>query len=106
MRTRTQLVVTAVAAGAVGASLAGGVGHLTAAYAAQARASRVYTLRVGDRILVPSVGQRCTVFVEGRGPELFCSRPHGAHHQVTFFHDSVQVWKAGNPNNPVWSGEP
>jgi len=63
-------------------------------------------LSIGDRVLIPSVGQRCAVYVEGGAPELFCSRPRGAHHQVTFFRDSVQVWKAGNPDNPVWSGKP
>jgi hypothetical protein len=38
---------------------------------AQAKASRIYTLRVGDRVLVPSVGQQCSVYMEGGAPELY-----------------------------------
>jgi hypothetical protein len=72
---------------------------------AQAKASRVYSLRVGDRVVIPSVGQRCSVEVEGGAPELFCAAL-GARHQVVFFRDSISVWTAGNPDKPAWAGKP
>jgi hypothetical protein len=106
VRARTHLVATAVTAGAVGVLLAGGVAQPTGTNAAQAKASRIYTLRIGDRVLIPSVGQRCTVEVEGGAPELFCSRGHGARDQVTFFRDNILVWKVGNPDHEAWSGKP
>jgi hypothetical protein len=106
VRARTHLA-TAIAAGAVGVSFAAGLGHLAAGTnAAQAKASRVYTLRMGDLVLIPSVGQRCDVEVEGGAPEFFCSRGHGARHQVTFFRDNILVWKVGNPDHEAWSGKP
>jgi len=73
---------------------------------AEASAVHRYTLRVGDRITIPAVGQRCAVYMEGGAPELFCARPRHAHHHVAIFRDSIQVWKASNPGAPVWSGKP
>jgi hypothetical protein len=104
VRVRTRLIGSGVLAGAIGCSFV--VGQLTVTNAARASAARIYTLRVGDRVLIPSVGQRCTVYVEGGAPELFCDRSRRAHHQVTFFRDDIQVWKVGNPDSPVWSGKP
>jgi hypothetical protein len=106
MRARSHLIATAVAAVAVCAALAGSVGHLAGTNVAQAKAYRLYTLRVGDRALIASVGQQCTVEIEGGAPELFCSRRYGAHHQVTFFRNNILVWKLGNPDNAAWSGKP
>jgi hypothetical protein len=105
VRARTHLA-TAIAAGAVGVSCASGLAHLAGTNAAQAKPSRVYTLRIGDLVLIPSVGQRCDVEVEGGAPELFCSRGHAARHQVTFFRDIILVWKVGNPDHEAWSGKP
>ena len=106
MRARIHLIATAAVAGAVGISLAIGIGQLTTTNAAQAKTSRFYTLRLGDRVFVPSVGQLCTVSTEGGATDLFCARPRGAHHQVVFFSDSILLWKVGNPDNPAWSGKP
>jgi hypothetical protein len=61
---------------------------------------------MGDKVTIPGVGQRCAVYKEGGVPELLCSRPRGARHQVTLFRDRILVWKAGNPDAPVWSGRP
>jgi len=104
MRGRTRFIASAVVAAAVGGSFV--VGHVSATNAEQATAARSFTLRVGDRATVPAIGQRCTVFVEGGAAELFCARPSGGHHQVTFFRDSILVWKEGKPDSPVWSGRP
>jgi hypothetical protein len=57
-------------------------------------------------VTIPSVGQRCAVYTEGGAPELLCARPRRPRHQVALFRDRIQVWKAGNPNSPVWSGKP
>ena len=74
--------------------------------AAGASAAHRYTLRVGDRVTIPALGQRCAVYKEGGAPELFCARPSRPRHQVTLFRDRIQVWKVGNPDSPVWSGKP
>jgi hypothetical protein len=83
-----------------------GVGQMTVTRATEASAFRTYTLRLGDKVAIPAVGQVCSVTTEGGAVELFCARPRSAHHQVTFFRDNILVWKAGNPNRPRWSGKP
>jgi hypothetical protein len=105
MRARTQLIAT-VAACTGGGSLAIGIGQLMATDAAQAKVSRTYTVRVGDRVLVPSVGQQCSVYTEGGSPELYCVRLQGPRHQVSFYRDIIFVWKVGDPDHPAWSGKP
>jgi hypothetical protein len=74
--------------------------------AAGASAAHRYTLQVGDKVTIPAIGQRCAVFKEGGAPELLCARPRRPRNQVTLFRDRIQVWKAGNPDSPVWSGKP
>jgi hypothetical protein len=88
------------------AAIGFGLGKVTTAPAAEASATHRFTLRVGDKVAVPSVGQLCAVYREGGAPELFCVRPLRARHQVTIFADSILVWKAGNPDRPAWSGKP
>jgi hypothetical protein len=104
VRQRPRFIATAVLAGAVGSAFV--VGQHTATNSAQAAASRTYTLRVGDRAAIPAVGQVCSVYLEGGAPELFCAKPRGARHQVTFFRGSILAWRVGNPGDPVWSGKP
>jgi hypothetical protein len=94
------LVLTATAA--VGLS----IGTVMTAPTAGASAAHRYTLRVGDKVTIPALGQRCAVYKEGGAPELFCARPSRPRHQVTLFRDRIQVWKVGNPDSPVWSGRP
>jgi hypothetical protein len=94
------LAVTATAA------IGFGIGTVTTGPAAGANAAHNYTLRVGDKVTIPAVGQRCAVFREGGAPELFCARPRRSRHQVTLFRDRIQVWKNGHPDAPVWSGKP
>jgi hypothetical protein len=97
------LTLTAsLAAAAIGFS----IGKITMAPVAEGSAAHRYTLRVGDRMTIPAVGQLCAVYMEGGAPELFCARPRHARHHVTIFRDSIRVWKASNPGAPVWSGKP
>jgi hypothetical protein len=104
MNTRRRLALAAVvvAAGAVGFSIA----KIATTPAAEASAAHRYTLRIGDRVTIPAVKQRCAVYTEGGAPELYCARPLHPRHQVTIFRDSILIWKVGNPDRPAWSGKP
>jgi hypothetical protein len=104
VRTRKKIAaVTALAAGLGGAFI---LGQATGTSSADAEAKHAYTLRVGDKITVPAVSQMCAVYKEGGAAELFCARRRNARHQVALFRDRIQVWKAGQPAAPVWSGRP
>ena len=104
MNTQRRLVLAAmlVAAAAIGFS----IGKIAAAPAAEASAAHRYTLRVGDKVTIPAVNQRCAVYKEGGAPELYCARLRHPRHQVTIFRDSILIWKVGNPDRPAWSGKP
>jgi hypothetical protein len=82
------------------------IGTATGLPRAHASAARIYTLRAGDKIKIPTIQQVCTLSAEGGAPDLFCERPKNAHHQVTIFRDTILVWKVGNPDHPAWSGRP
>ncbi|HEY2776400.1 MAG TPA: hypothetical protein VGI77_00720 [Gaiellaceae bacterium] len=82
------------------------IGRLSGLGSARASSAHVYTLRTGDKILIPVINQRCSVSGEGGSPDLFCSRAKGPTHQVVFFRNSILVWKVGNPDRPAWSGKP
>jgi hypothetical protein len=90
--------------GAVGAAFLGS--QLTSARPANAAASHSYTLRMGDKVTIPSINKVCSVYMEGGAPDLFCTKQHGAHHQVVIFRDAILVWKVGNPDQPAWMGKP
>jgi hypothetical protein len=96
--------MAAAAVAGVGASLV--VGQFMASRPATAATARSYTLRMGDKVTIPSINQVCTVSTEGGFPDLFCARPRHAQHQVVFFRDRILVWRTGNPDAPVWSGRP
>jgi hypothetical protein len=107
VNTRRRLVLAAVLV----AALAIGFGISKVATAPASEASAVahrYTLRVGDKVSIPVINQRCVVYKEDRAPapELFCARPLNPHHQVRIFRDRILIWKIGNSNHPVWSGKP
>jgi hypothetical protein len=104
VKASTRLISAAVIASALSGSFV--IGQMTGTRSAEASTSRAYTLRIGDKITVPAINQTCTVSTEGTAANLFCSRTRNAHHQVTIFRDSIQVWKIGNPDRPVWSGKP
>jgi hypothetical protein len=104
MKVSRPRILVAVLAAAT--ALGFGIGKITATPAAAASAAHRYTLRVGDKVTVPAVGQVCAVYTEGGAPELFCARPRHARHQVTIFADKILVWKVGNPDHPAWSGKP
>jgi len=89
-----------------GAAIGFSIPTLAAAPGAEASATHRYTLRIGDKIAIPAVNQRCAVYTEGGAPELYCARPRHPRHQVTIFKDSILVWKVGNPDRPAWSGRP
>jgi hypothetical protein len=96
------LAVVVVASAAIGFSTA----KITTAPAAEASATYRYTLRVGDKVTIPAVKQRCGVYTEGGSPEFYCARPLHPRHQVTIFGDSILIWKVGKPDRPAWSGKP
>jgi hypothetical protein len=105
VNTQRRLVLAAalVAAAATGFS----AGKIATAPAAEASAvAHRYTLRVGDKVTIPAVNQRCAVYKEGGSPEFYCARPRHPRHQVTIFRDSILIWKVGNPDRPAWSGKP
>jgi hypothetical protein len=93
------LLATAVAAGLTG-------GQLIHTHAADASTTHKYTLRLGDKVTVPALGQVCSVEKEGGSVDLFCARRRKPHHQVTIFRNQILVWKVGNPDHPVWTGKP
>lgn len=100
-----RLIVVVLAALAVGVTFS--AGQMTRTTAADAKTSgRSYTLRMGDKAVIPAIGQVCQVSAEGGAPDLICARSRNARHQVTFFRDNILVWKVGNPDHPVWSGKP
>jgi hypothetical protein len=88
------------------AAIGFGIAKIVTAPAADASASRVYTLHVGDKVTIPAVRQHCAVYTEGGSPEFYCARPLHPRHQVTIFRGSILIWKVGNPDRPAWSGKP
>jgi len=81
-------------------------GAMTGLQGAHASATRVYTLRAGDKVKIPTIKQVCELTAEGGAPDLLCERPSNAHHQVTIFRDTILVWTVGNPDHAAWSGRP
>ena len=63
----------------------------------------VWVGRQGDVLRVPAAATRCTVSGEGGFPDLFCSRIPRGRYTVTFFSDSIQVWRNGHPEKPAFS---
>jgi hypothetical protein len=47
--------------------------------------------RVGDKVTISAVNQRCAVYMEGGAPELYCARPLHPRHQVMIFRDSILI---------------
>jgi hypothetical protein len=82
------------------------IGKIATAPAAEASGAQHYTLRIGDKVTIPAVKQTCAVYMEGGAPELYCARPRHPRHEVTFFRDSILIWKVGNSDRPAWSGKP
>jgi len=102
---RSNLVAAAVV---VAGSVAFGATaeQLIRANPAEASATHNYTLRLGDKVAVPALGQVCSIQKEGGAVELLCAKRRTAHHQVTIFRNQILVWKVGNPDHPVWTGKP
>jgi len=63
----------------------------------------VWTGHQGDVLRVPAAATRCAVSGEGGFPDLFCSRIPRGRYTVTFFSDSIQVWRNGRPEKPAFS---
>jgi hypothetical protein len=99
---RRLVLAVVLIAGAIGF----GAARITTGPSAEAAATHRYTLRLGDRVTIPAIRQRCAVYTEGGSPELLCARPLRPRHQVAIFRDRIQVWRVGNPAAPVWSGRP
>jgi hypothetical protein len=86
------------------AALLGGV--LSRARAAEASAPHHYTLRVGDKVSIPGLGQIC-VLEEPSRLNLICERKTNAHHSVQIFSSEMIVWKGVRSGAVrVWSGRP
>ena len=103
MRRRHVLAVALLAGAFVAVALGA---DLIRTSAADASAAHRYTLRLGDKVAIPAIRQVCAVQTEGRAVELFCGRQRSPRHQVTIFRDRILVWKVGDPDHPVWSGQP
>jgi hypothetical protein len=101
---RKRFVTAAATAAAVAGSFL--LGDIAGSPAADAAGSHGYTLRIGDTVTVPSVGQSCSVSTEGGAADLFCQRTKNPRHQVTIFRDEILVWTVGNPDRPAWTGKP
>lgn len=67
----------------------------------------VYWLQKGDTAVFAGARVKCTAFVEGGAPELYCRKSAGGpKHQVSFFRNRIFVYVNGQPDDPVWSGTP
>ena len=67
------------------------------------RRSAFYTLRTGDVVRAPLAATRCEASGEAGFPDLFCSRIPRGRYTVTFFSDTIQVWRNGHPDKPAFS---
>ena len=86
------------------AALFGGV--LNRTHAAEATATHHYTLRVGDKVSIPGLGEIC-VLEEPSRLNLVCEKRANAQHQVQIFRSDMLVYKAvGDTEVPVWEGKP
>jgi hypothetical protein len=59
---------------------------------------RVYTLRQGDRVRMPSVATECLATQEGGFPRLHCSRTSRGRYQVDIFADTVHLYDLEAPD--------
>jgi hypothetical protein len=62
------------------------------------RGPRVYTLRQGDRVRMPSVATECEATVEGAFERLHCSRTSRGRYEVDIFADTVHLYDLDSPN--------
>jgi hypothetical protein len=60
--------------------------------------SRIYTLRQGDRVRMPSVAAECLATQEGGFPRLHCSRTSRGRYQVDIFADTVHLYDLDAPD--------
>ena len=98
------LVLTAAFLLVVLGALLGGA--LTRTHSASASSTHVYTLRLGDKVSIPGIGQACSVEKEATLLNLFCSKGVRAHHQVVIFRNNMLVYKVGDPDHVAWAGKP
>jgi hypothetical protein len=66
-------------------------------------ARHVWVGHRGDVLRVPAAATRCVVSEEGGFPDLFCSRIPRGRYTVTFYSDTIQVWRNGHPGKPAFS---
>ena len=59
---------------------------------------RVYSLRQGDRVRMPSVATECEATQEGGFPRLHCSRTSRGRYEVDIFADTVHLYDLESPN--------
>jgi hypothetical protein len=51
-------------------------------------------------------GVQCTAGVEAGSPSFLCEKRQGARYQAQTYADSINVWRIGNPDDPVFSTSP
>jgi hypothetical protein len=71
------------------------------AVSVSASGHRIFTVRPGDILRVPTTATRCQASHEGGIPNLFCSRTHRGRYQVVFWKDSVQVFDLARVREPM-----
>ena len=77
---------------------------LTRTHTAKASSTHHYTLRVGDKVSIPGLGQIC-VLEEPSRLNLTCEKRANARHQVQIFRSDMFIYKiSGGP--AVWAGKP
>ena len=103
MRRNRILVAGVVLASAAAGAFGGQLIHTSAASASRAH---TYTLRLGDKVVIPAIRQACSVEAEATAIDVFCQKTRNPHHQVAIFRDNILVWKVGNPDRPAWHGRP
>jgi hypothetical protein len=62
------------------------------------REPRVYTLRQGDIVRMPSVEVECEATHEANIPRLFCTRTRRGRYQVEIWRDSVGLYDLESPD--------
>ncbi len=98
---RSLLALAIVVAGGVGALAVYTFGWRDSGAPAAASAPtnpRVYTLRQGDVVGMPTSAVRCEATHEAGIPRLFCRRTRDSRYQVVINRDVVQVYDLEHPD--------
>jgi hypothetical protein len=95
---KTVAVLLVLVAGAVGAFAVYTFGWRDTTEEAAPPGERVYTLRQGDRVRMPSAATECLATQEGGFPRLHCSRTSRGRYQVDIFARTVHLYDLEAPD--------